>query len=153
MTPFPLENYRESLGQVTTSVFETMLALPVRPATLAPGGSPSWYTAAVYYAGEWKGGVLVQCSRQQAADWAARFLSLASPATDEDALDTLGELANVIAGNLKPILPAGVGLTFPSVVQGSDYCLRTCGGNLSETLTLADPLGPFQVTLLEVVDP
>jgi hypothetical protein len=32
------------------------------------------------------------------------------PVAAEDARDSLGELCNVLAGNLKPLLPQGVGL-------------------------------------------
>jgi hypothetical protein len=39
------------------------------------------------------------------------------------------------------------GISIPSVVQGSDYSLRVCGGNLSETLMFEDDLGPFSVNV------
>lgn len=149
--PFPLHAYRDGMEQVTANVFDTILELPVN-ATRDPYDShSSWFTGAVYYAGEWQGALMVECSREQAMDWAARFMSLTPPVTVDDARDGLGELTNIIAGNLKPLLPPGVGLSIPSVVQGSDYCLRICGGNLSETLCLQDSLGPFRVTLVEVI--
>jgi hypothetical protein len=58
----------------------------------------------------------------------------------------------MMAGNLKPLLPPGVGVSIPSVVQGSDYSLRICGGNLFETVQFADALGTFRITLVEVVE-
>jgi len=107
--------------------------------------------AAVYYAGAWKGALLLECSSAQAMDWAARFLSLAPPISLDDVRDSLGELTNVIAGNLKPLLPPGVGISLPCVVQGSDYSLRVCGNNLSESLYFEDRFGPFRITLVEVI--
>ena len=148
---FPLELYREGILQVASSVFETMLDLSLRH-TLTPGPpSPNPFTCAVYYAGAWKGAIFLECDREQAMSWSARLMSLDLPVTLDDARDGLGELTNVIAGNLKPVLPPGVGLSLPSVIQGSDYTLRVCGGNLSETLYFEDPLGPFRITLLEVI--
>ena len=150
--PFALQVYRKGIEQVTASVFDTMLSLPVHVARTGYSSLPLSFTGAVYYAGAWKGAILVECAREQAMDWAARYMSLPPPVSDADARDSLGELTNVIAGNLKPLLPPGVGLSIPSVVQGSDYCLRICGGNLSETLCFEEQLGPFRVTLVEVIE-
>ena len=151
MTAFPLAPYREGVALVAASVYETMLGLPVRQVPPWQESMPTALTGAVYYAGTWKGALLLECAFDQAIDWAARLMTLDPPVDPEDVRDGLGELANVIAGNLKPLLPPGVGLSLPSVVQGSDYSLRICGGNLAETLYLADPLGPFRITLVEVV--
>jgi chemotaxis protein CheX len=148
---FPIDCYRSEIAQVTESVFETMLEVAVRPAMEAAAGRPE-FTAAVYYAGAWQGALLLECSSTQAQHWAARFMSLAPPVPLDDARDGLGELANVIAGNLKPLLPPGVSLSMPSVVQGDDYRLRICGGNLFDNLNFADDLGPFRITLVEVTE-
>lgn len=78
-------------------------------------------------------------------------MSLSPPVSLDDARDGLGEMTNVIAGNLKPVLPPGVGLSIPSVVQGSDYSLRIWGGNLFETLCFDGGSGPFRITLVEAL--
>ncbi len=83
---------------------------------------------------------------------AARLLPLPPPLALEDVRDAPGEMANVIAGNLKPLLPPGVGLSMPSVVQGDDYRLGVCGGTLTERLNLEDESGEFRITLIEVVE-
>ena len=69
---------------------------------------------------------------------------------NDDVRDTLGELANMIAGNLKALLPFGVAISMPSVVEGSDYSLRICGGNQASRLTFSSELGEFRVTLVEL---
>jgi hypothetical protein len=72
---FPLEPYREGIAQVTTDVFETMLASPVRPTGgdgICVAGS---FTAAVYYSGTWQGALLVECSQEQAMNMAARLMA------------------------------------------------------------------------------
>ena len=60
-------------------------------------------------------------------------MGIALPAAiDDDVRDVMGELANMVAGNLKSLLPRGVDLSMPSVVEGSDYALRVCGVNAVE---------------------
>ncbi len=150
---FPIACYRQQIAEITASVFETMLGLPVRECGASTSEGPGELTAAVYYAGSWRGALLVECSTEQAMHWAAVLMSLEPPLSVDDARDGLGELTNVVAGNLKPILPPGIGLSIPSVVQGSDYRLRICGGNLFERLEFEDESGRFRVTLVEVVQP
>jgi len=147
---FPLAGYRAGISQIAESVFETMTGVPVRVLPAPPHVPAAAFTAAVYYAGSWKGAFLLECSAEQAAAWTTRLLSLDAPPSPEDLRDGLGEIANVLAGNLKPLLPPGVGLSIPSVVDGASYSLRLCGGNLFEHIDMADPSGPFRVTLVEV---
>jgi chemotaxis protein CheX len=68
---------------------------------------------------------------------------------DDDVCDALGELANMIGGNLKSVLPRGVSLSLPSVVQGNSYSLRVCGGHRNNRMSFTGPDGPFWVTLVE----
>jgi hypothetical protein len=60
----------------------------------------------------------------------------------------LGELANMIGGNLKCVLTRGIRLSMPSVVDGSDYSLRVCGAEIRERLAFGCAEGPFWVTVL-----
>ncbi len=56
----------------------------------------------------WNGAVLLECDRRQACRFAGRFLSMDPPETVDDVVrDVLGELANMIGGNLKCILSHG----------------------------------------------
>jgi len=148
---FPIACYRSQIAGITASIYDTMLHVTVRPVDHAAGDSPGAFTAAIYYAGAWQGALLLECSAEQAIDWASRLMSLDPPVSLNDARDGLGELTNVIAGNLKPVLPPGIGISMPTVVQGSDYRLRICGGNLFERLEFEDDLGRFRVTLVEVI--
>jgi CheY-specific phosphatase CheX len=106
-------------------------------------------TAAVHLAGDWNGAVLVECDRGQACRFAGRFLSMDPPSTVDDVVrDVLGELANMIGGNLKCVLTPGIRLSMPSVVDGSDYYLRVCGAEIRERLSFQCADGPFWVTVL-----
>jgi chemotaxis protein CheX len=148
--PFPIDCYRNEIAATVQTVFETMFDRAARFSE-SSGAPAGYFTAAVYYAGAWQGALLLECSAAQAESWAARLMLLPGPVSADDARDGLGEVANVIAGNLKAVLPPGVGLSIPSVVQGSDYSLRICGGNLTERLVFEEELGAFCVTLVEVM--
>jgi chemotaxis protein CheX len=142
----PKESYRPGISQITEAVFSTMLDLPISTIDPCTEGERYELTAAVYYVGAWQGALLLECSLDQAMEWGSRLMGLPSPIVAEDAWDSVGELCNVLAGNLKPILPQGVGLT-PSVVKGADYTLRVCNA-LCERLHFADTAGAFRVTLI-----
>jgi CheY-specific phosphatase CheX len=150
--PFPLTCYRDNVADVATTVYHTLLDVPLRCCPDSAANFRSAFTAAVHYAGAWKGALVLEGSMEQAADWAARLLPVSPPLEMEDVRDSLGEIANVIAGNLKPMLPGGVGLSMPSVVQGGDYRSRVCGGTLTEQMDFADESGVFRITLIEVVE-
>jgi chemotaxis protein CheX len=152
-TAFPIACYRAGIADATVAVFQTMLGLAVEQRDAAPDRPVTEFTAAVYYAGEWQGALLIECSAEQAVDWTARQFGLPTDAgLADDVRDALGELTNVLAGNLKPLLPKGVGLSMPSVVEGTDYGLHLCGGNLFERVDFTDEHGPFRVTFVEVLE-
>lgn len=143
------EVHAGEIAEIVQSVFETMLGLAAEPC--AAGWSPSAdrLTAVVQLAGEWNGAVLLECSRGQACRFAARFLSNEPPGSVDDLVrDVLGELANMIGGNLKCALMRGVRLSMPSVVDGNDYSLHVCGAHLHERLAFRCAEGLFWVMLL-----
>ena len=82
-----------------------------------------------------------------------RFMRTPLPtALDDDVRDTLGELANMAAGNLKSVMPSGVVLSMPSVVAGSDYSLKLCGVVARETQRFVGDGVAIQVVLVEMAD-
>jgi chemotaxis protein CheX len=107
---------------------------------------------AVFFAGSWQGAVLLECCRDGALAFASRLMRInPSAVSDDDARDALGEIVNMIGGNLKSVLPHSVGLSPPSVVKGKDYAYRICGNNRRERLAFDSCAGKFCVTLLQTV--
>ena len=150
--PFPLECCRPQIAEIAASVYDTMLGTPV----LTVGGTaPGWRAgliASVFYAGNWTGAVLLECSVEQAMNWTARLLSLDPPVALDDARDGLGELTNMLAGNLKPMFPPGTSLSIPSVVLGGEPNLRLVGKSIRERICFEDESGPFAITLVQVLE-
>ncbi|MGD0776707.1 MAG: chemotaxis protein CheX [Candidatus Solibacter sp.] len=151
---FRIDTYREDLGRIAHDIFETMLGVEVEAAGQEWQPARDRLTGAVYLAGAWRGAVLLECDRAQACDFTRRLMAVPRPEkVDDDVRDTIGELANMIGGNLKSVLPRGVVLSMPSVVEGGDYCLRFCAGNaLLERMAYRSPAGVFWITLVEIPD-
>jgi len=145
--------YRENVVPVVDMVFTTMLGLKVELYPMPWVRPPDMVTSTVYFAGAWQGAVLLECTRAQARTFAQLLMSIGPPATiDEDVRDTLGELANMLAGNLKSVLPSGVVLSMPSVIEGSDYSLQICGKRSIERVLFWSIEDIFGVTLVDMSD-
>ena len=139
----------ETLAQIVESVFTTMMDLEVSISETPWIHDGDRLTSFVLLTGKWTGAVLFECNRWQACQFAGRILAMDPPsAVDDDVLDVLGELANVIGGNLKCAMPAGVHLSMPTVMEGSDYGLRICGLQVQERLAFDCADGHFWVSVL-----
>lgn len=150
---FQIDSYQAEVTRIVEDVFRTMLNLAVEQCLKASPPTPGTLTASVHFAGEWKGAVLLQCKPAQAFVFTSRLIAGIRPVrVDADVRDALGELANMLGGNLKSVLPPGVALSMPSVVEGSDYAVHICGGNAAATVSFASDLGAFWVTLVQVLE-
>ncbi|HSR08462.1 MAG TPA: chemotaxis protein CheX [Bryobacteraceae bacterium] len=148
---FEVDAYQTEIARIVEDVFRTMLRLEAGLTSMLEPAGPGALTAAVQFVGEWKGAVLLQCTTWQACQLASRLMPGLQPTrVDEDVRDALGEITNMVGGNLKPMLPPGVALSMPSVVEGNDYALHICGGNTTKTWSFSSDLGIFSVTLVQV---
>jgi chemotaxis protein CheX len=156
-TPYQIEVHREDIRRFTGEVFRTMLEIETAPAAILADATWRATTpvviAAVHITGTWKGAVYIECTAEQAFDYTARMMQMDQPTVmSDDVLDVAGEIANMIAGNLKSVLPGANGISTPVVVEGSACTLRICGGNLVDRLAFSSPGGIFWVTLVKVAD-
>jgi len=71
---------------------------------------------------------------------------------DDDVRDSIGELANMVGGNLKSLMPPGVALSLPSVVEGVANCHEVAETNAATTISFSSDLGVFWVTLAQRTD-
>jgi chemotaxis protein CheX len=137
------------LAKTVESVFTTMMDLELVPSEIAWHPAGDRLTSFVQLTGEWNGAVILECSREQACHFAGRILATDPPGSvDDDVRDVLGELANMIGGNLKSGIAAGACLSMPTVMDGSNYDLRICGSEIQERLAFQCAEGHFWVTVL-----
>jgi chemotaxis protein CheX len=137
------------LAQIVESVFKTMMGLEVSECNDPWSPSQDRLTATIHLAGDWPGVLALECGHRQACAFAARFLSMEKPKMVDDIVrDVLGELANMIGGNLKCVLAGGLRLSMPSVVDGADHNLRVCRAGIRERLVFQCLDGTFSVAVL-----
>ena len=90
------------------------------PLMIEPSEGKSEVSASVSVTGAWQGHVVVECSKIASRQAAAALLMMEEPeVSNDDVADALGELANVIGGNVKSLLPSPCALSLPHVVSAS----------------------------------
>jgi chemotaxis protein CheX len=106
--------------------------------------------ACVQITGAWEGVVAISCPVALARDYAGIMFKLdSSCVAHEDSRDAMGELANMMGGNIKSLLPEPCHISLPAVVNGSDYTLRVPGSRVINQLSFKCKGQPLTVTVLE----
>jgi chemotaxis protein CheX len=86
---------------------------------------PSEVHSSVSITGSWTGHVVYACSTVAARHAAAAFLAMEQDEiSQEDLSDVLGELANIVGGNVKAMLPPGCFLSLPQVMLAPESTTR-----------------------------
>jgi chemotaxis protein CheX len=86
---------------------------------------PSEVHSSVSISGSWTGHVVYATSMVAAKNAAAAFLAMeADEVSSEDLSDVLGELANIVGGNVKAMLPPGCFLSLPQVVLAPETATK-----------------------------
>jgi chemotaxis protein CheX len=148
-----LDSYANELEQVVDTVFTTMMGIEVvvRHGAGDCPERPHVVTASIRLLGNYRGTIRMHCLPAQACEFAGSFLGMPAPDTvDDDVRDVLGELANMIAGNLKCTLGPGVTISIPAVKEGEEGL--TAGHAVVYRSGFETPKGPFWMTVLPVAD-
>lgn len=151
-TTIAIESGSAEIAQIVYDVFQTMLSLEVTPLEGGQTEPAGGLTAAVQFLGESKGAVLLHCTTEQAIGFTSRMLGEQPESLNDDVRDVLGELANVVGGNLKPLFSPGVALSMPMVAEGNDHALRLCESHRFTTVEFASEIGVFHVSLVRVIE-
>ncbi|MFN7921881.1 MAG: chemotaxis protein CheX [Bryobacteraceae bacterium] len=112
------------IAAATTSVFSTMLgleAVPGEPRLGAVVGPATGVVALVGVAGPYSGTGCINCSETLACRAASLMLMGEYAGIDGEVLDAMGEIANMVIGNIKTNLEdrfGAMGLSTPTVLSG-----------------------------------
>jgi chemotaxis protein CheX len=124
----------------------TRMSLPHAP----PAAATTSFTACVQITGAWEGAVSVRCALPLAARVAAgMFDTEPTGITADDIHDAIGELANMVGGNVKALLPGPSALSLPAVIEGSEYRTTVPGTDRANELGFACEAGALTVSVFE----
>lgn len=142
----------ELAAHLVHDVFSTMLGSETWPAPDADAETSYPVLGAVFFAGAWKGAVQVEFEAELAYRITSHLMSVPVPASvDSDVVDAIGEVVNMIAGNLNSTVPGGAVMSMPFVVTGSQLAVAVVGANQEHEMAFATPDGRFTVTLVQTL--
>ena len=122
-----VEVNENDLAEMVEQVWESYLD-PEGVSPLIPTydeNQPSEVHSSVSITGSWTGHLVYASSTGAARRAAAAFLAVeADEVSEEDLSDVLGELANIVGGNVKAMLPPGAFLSLPLVVLAPESAAR-----------------------------
>ena len=138
-----------SLSQITQHVFATMGHIQLEEIR---NEEPSRATAAgalLSYNDAESGMILIECDQSMALAFTRNFMPGANPRSlDNDVIDSMGELANMIAGNLKGLMPAETVISMPTVLCGAELHAFVALAKAHRCLTFESDCGRCYLTLL-----
>lgn len=120
-----------AVQQATESVFSMMLDLPVKVQphqTVLQPDPVDGVVALLGFTGPWAGTGVLFCDERFARKIGSAMLMTEVNEINGDVLDGLGEVANMVLGNLKESLEphtGPLGLTIPTVVYGKNFSTRS----------------------------
>lgn len=132
--PSPIDT--GDLDAIVTTVWESLFGEPAVALTPAPVTGDA-VSARVDIHGGWTGSVVVTCERDVAAGLTRELLLLPADCVPDrgEVRDALGEIANIVAGNVKALLPAPAALGLPEVAE--DDAPATPDGTVTAATYLA----------------
>ena len=140
------------VNELTRTVWETVLDLPIEGASADVSlGEAATISACVQIAGEWNGSVIMSCPVSLGTTIAARMFDLEPAEVDEELLhDAVGEVVNMIGGNVKGLVPGPSQLSLPAVASGIDTQLGVPGSQVVTRVGFLSASDAVRVVLMTV---
>ncbi len=147
-----MEPTSDDLVALTRQIWESLLCRELDVDLPDPGRTVLGPTSCVHISGGWNGSVLVTFSAQLARTVAETMFGMdPGEASPEDIADAIGEIANMIGGNVKSLVPGPSQLSLPTVADADDLRSPRSEECAHSSFVTAD--GPMLVTVLRrVVD-
>jgi chemotaxis protein CheX len=137
----------DDIREIASSIWETLFTKPLTRGTDGMQLEEQVVTGCVQINGAWTGAVMLQCDADLAAVLAGELFRSES-ATSEEVRDTIGELTNMLAGNIKALLPEPSQISLPAVAFGADYALSVLGTTELAVVPFRCDEAPLLVSLL-----
>ena len=140
----------EDVEQVTRTVWLALVEKELeRAGSTSNRPEGRFLTGCVQITGEWEGAIVVSCAHSLAVSTTAFMFDMeVDEVTREELQDAIGELANMIGGNIKGLMPGPSRLSLPTVVDGTDYSTKIPGSEKMVESLLLSSGEPLVVTVL-----
>ncbi len=139
------------ISQFVTDIWSTFLNMQVSPTDkpFQPEGKDNTLAGCVQITGEWQGTVTLYAPKDLGKKIAASMYALEESEIDEQMVqDVMGEITNMIAGNIKSLLPTPCSISLPSVAV-TDYDLHHPGSEPITAVNFVCDTLPFLVNMLQ----
>jgi chemotaxis protein CheX len=115
--------------EVVDAVWRSMLGIETHPVDgPEPAAGAPVTTASVLISGAFEGGVTLELPSDAGSALAALMFGMdEADVSGVEIVDAVGELANMIGGNLKALVPQPARLSLPSVAEGESYTMSFPG--------------------------
>lgn len=113
-----MKSIEDQIFEIVEHVWDAFVGMPLtRRSSQDIHGAEGYYlVASLHIEGAWEGEVALVCSEELAYQVAAHLFEIArDEVTADDIREALGELSNIIGGNLKRLLPEPSHLHLPVV--------------------------------------
>lgn len=124
------------IREATLNVFSMMLGLDFQPGESYveedPPGPSEGVLALIGLAGTWAGSGTFSCSAEMARKLSSALLMTEYESINDEVLDAIGEVTNMVLGNVKTSLEeklGPMGLSIPTVVYGRNFTARSMAKN------------------------
>lgn len=139
------------INQFVTDIWSTFLNMQVTATDqpFKPVGKDNTLAGCVQITGEWQGTVTLYAPKALGRKIAASMYAMEESDIDDQMVqDVMGEITNMIAGNIKSLLPTPCSISLPSVAV-TDYDLHHPGSEPLTTVNFKCDEHPFLVVMLQ----
>jgi chemotaxis protein CheX len=143
-----MARYDQDIDETVQTVWGAVLELALQRVTEGTLPTGAVISGIVLLEGDFEGAVEVSCMYPLAERMAQAMFHEQTPPTTSDVSDALGEVSNMIAGNLKSALPGTNNIGLPIVASGTDYRLSMPGSEQIGRVSYVSDGDSLQVTLL-----
>jgi chemotaxis protein CheX len=124
-----LTNYVEPFVEVTVNTFKEFVGVdvsPRHPYFVDPEKGLEWDISAVIgLSGVVRGAVIISMKTDLAVKLTNLLAGEGHTEIDADVVDAIGEINNIIAGNIKPKVPNGqkIVISIPTIIKGKEHSI------------------------------
>ncbi len=141
----------QEVAEIVSSVWQSLdLQIELIPEP-NPLSRSNWeLTGCIQITGAWRGALTATCGQSLGRSIASAMLGMSEDEVSSDDInDALGEIVNMLGGNVKALLPPPCQLSLPSVTSGSQYYLTVSQAKVVNTLHFESSGHPLILQVLE----